>query len=372
MAHIYTISHPFTNEVVYVGCTKNITNRTKCHIGNKTDSDLANWIQSLLANYTLPKIESIEIVSEDDMLYFEGYWIQQFQIWGFNLFNKSKTIGAILRTPKKPVVKLPKIKKEAKYFVKKTPEQWAAERQARAERKELLRQHAVKSRKWNLDNFEIGREYRIKKDDNARRSFKEMFRQYAHKHKIECRLSETVLEEEYLLTVIAGKRVCATRYGKTKSGKPRYIPLMNKPKVERRPRGEKFTWGFDVAKVGDRLDIPFNKFASFLVCFGNYKKRHGLQIKLKHSFSACNTFLIIEYVGDGEIINNPSVPLHLIRKTGNTITTGARDRQSKLSDSQKQEVINSNISIRELAIEYDVSEATIYKLKNPKKPNHAK
>lgn len=101
---IYTVSHPITKEVVYVGATKNIKKRRKEHrrkLGahdNLKDYMTCLWNQGLFA-----LVEEIDQVEEEFANDCETYWIHQLSCWGFNIINKVKTIRT--KTPKLSTVR---------------------------------------------------------------------------------------------------------------------------------------------------------------------------------------------------------------------------------------------------------------------------
>lgn len=78
MNYIYTLSHPLTNEVRYVGKTTSPKRRYSEHIYklNKTDHK-TNWIKSLLKEGLKPVMNIIE-VCEDNFSEREKFWITQF------------------------------------------------------------------------------------------------------------------------------------------------------------------------------------------------------------------------------------------------------------------------------------------------------
>lgn len=92
--YIYTLSHPETGEIRYVGKTTNLKRRAYQHfnikickkLGNK---HLGNWLLSILNSNLKPVLEIIE-----ECIYnwveSEQYWIEQFKQWGFNLLNITK------------------------------------------------------------------------------------------------------------------------------------------------------------------------------------------------------------------------------------------------------------------------------------------
>lgn len=89
--YIYTLSHPETGEIRYVGKTTNLKRRAYQHfnvkickkLGNK---HLGNWLLSILNSNLKPVLEIIEECI-DNWVESEQYWIEQFKIWGFNLLN---------------------------------------------------------------------------------------------------------------------------------------------------------------------------------------------------------------------------------------------------------------------------------------------
>lgn len=91
MVKIYTLSHPITNEIRYIGKTKfSLEKRLKYgHLRdlNKYNNKRVNWIKSLKSLGLEPKIELLEEVSKDQWINSEIYWISQFKAWGFRLVN---------------------------------------------------------------------------------------------------------------------------------------------------------------------------------------------------------------------------------------------------------------------------------------------
>lgn len=89
---IYTLCHPITKEVRYVGKANNIKQRLYSHIKeiNKYSSHKNNWIKSLINEGLKPEITVLDEIPFDDWIYWEKYWITQFKQWGFNLTNLSE------------------------------------------------------------------------------------------------------------------------------------------------------------------------------------------------------------------------------------------------------------------------------------------
>lgn len=88
MIKIYTLSHPITNEIRYVGKTKYALEvRLRKHLVTKEINYRGNWIRSLIKLNLKPKIELIEEVDEFGWQEIEKYWIAQLKTWGFKLIN---------------------------------------------------------------------------------------------------------------------------------------------------------------------------------------------------------------------------------------------------------------------------------------------
>lgn len=90
--NIYSLSHPDTNEVRYIGKTvKPVSQRLSNHIYNakvtRHNKHLSNWILKILLEGKRPKIECLEVCDEEVWQEREKYWISQYS----NLINL--TIG---------------------------------------------------------------------------------------------------------------------------------------------------------------------------------------------------------------------------------------------------------------------------------------
>ena len=91
--YIYSLSHPITKEVRYIGKTINLKIRLKDHL-DKTKNIKAtyksNWIKSLLKQNLKPVIEIIDEVEESEWEFWEIFYISLFKSWGFKLTNGTK------------------------------------------------------------------------------------------------------------------------------------------------------------------------------------------------------------------------------------------------------------------------------------------
>lgn len=92
MVKIYTLECPITNQVRYVGKTKQkLIDRWYAHCSsyrlNETKSYKNTWIKSLIKKNLKPIIKLLDITTEENWQECEQYWISQFKAWGFNLVN---------------------------------------------------------------------------------------------------------------------------------------------------------------------------------------------------------------------------------------------------------------------------------------------
>jgi hypothetical protein len=88
MTFIYTLSDPITNEIRYVGKTKNPSDRLKGHIKEsyKKNTYKNNWVNGLITKNNTPIMEIIDEV-EENWQFWESFYIYLFKSWGFNLTN---------------------------------------------------------------------------------------------------------------------------------------------------------------------------------------------------------------------------------------------------------------------------------------------
>lgn len=87
---IYSLNCPFTNQVKYVGKTKNtLVNRLSAHLCySDTNIEKRLWIKSLVEKNTKPTINLLEITDEANWQKRECHWIANFISKGIVLLNK--------------------------------------------------------------------------------------------------------------------------------------------------------------------------------------------------------------------------------------------------------------------------------------------
>lgn len=95
--HIYTLSDPRTDEVRYVGKTRDPKGRIRNHIGKREHNHKGNWIESLRKLNLTPIVHFIDNVPTTEWSFWEQHWIQTFLGWGFKLTNMNAGGGLYAR-----------------------------------------------------------------------------------------------------------------------------------------------------------------------------------------------------------------------------------------------------------------------------------
>ena len=90
---IYTLSHPITKKVVYIGKTINtLETRLYGHVGDskRHNRKICKWISKLTSEGLIPLIEELDSSSEEDLARLEIFYIELFKAWGFDLKNHTE------------------------------------------------------------------------------------------------------------------------------------------------------------------------------------------------------------------------------------------------------------------------------------------
>lgn len=88
MVNIYTLSHPITGEIRYVGKTnRTLEKRLYGHLHRKSSVKSSCWIKSLESKGLTPIIELIDVVSEENWEEEEKFYISYCRFLGFDLTN---------------------------------------------------------------------------------------------------------------------------------------------------------------------------------------------------------------------------------------------------------------------------------------------
>lgn len=87
--NIYILIDPTSNQVRYVGKTNNIAERYKNHKNRCRDVNThkRNWINKLRKEKLYPLIEVIDVVPQNEWVYWECFWISYYKSLGCNLTN---------------------------------------------------------------------------------------------------------------------------------------------------------------------------------------------------------------------------------------------------------------------------------------------
>lgn len=93
LIYIYTLSHPITTEIRYVGKTINPSGRLREHITHaklyRDKTHKGNWIRRLLRNELRPVMTTIQETTEQEWEQAEKYWIQYYKDKGYKLTNST-------------------------------------------------------------------------------------------------------------------------------------------------------------------------------------------------------------------------------------------------------------------------------------------
>ena len=251
MGVIYTIAHPLTNEIVYVGASKNLSKRAACHINSTGKTPIAKYIYNLKSIYLLPKIEIIEIGDNDELMFLERYWISQLSAWGFNLLNINKT--------------------------------------------EVKKKHKIRtSKKWSVDDFKIGKITIINKNERA--VFVISFRAQSIKRGFD-NVSLNIVKDEgkLICTVVDKVEKSDCKYRLSKNGNRCYYQL--KPKKEKPIKilRRVFKYGFKNRIPGDIQIIDLIKIDSFRVSMGTHNKTAVNKLYANYKINSENNTVEINY-----------------------------------------------------------------------------
>lgn len=85
--HIYTLAHPETGVIRYVGKANKLGPRYALHLRKDEATVKSRWIQSLKKKGLAPNMEVLDVVPVEDWQFWEMYWIAQLKAWGCTLYN---------------------------------------------------------------------------------------------------------------------------------------------------------------------------------------------------------------------------------------------------------------------------------------------
>jgi group I intron endonuclease len=160
---IYTLEHPLTGEIRYVGKTKNLLKyRLTLHLTSKDRGYRSNWVKKLKAQGLKPIIQELALVEDhEDWRDIERYWIVQLKAWGFRLTNLTHGgDGAFYKSAsRKPslqtIEKLKKIHSGNKYNLGRKMTQYTKDRLKQA--KDAMSEDQIKAWSNSLKKSWINR-----------------------------------------------------------------------------------------------------------------------------------------------------------------------------------------------------------------------
>lgn len=88
VTYIYSLSHPITGEVRYVGKADKPKTRLYAHMNDTSQSKKTDWIKSITDLGLKPIVEIIDTVSKQNWTFWESHYVHLYKSWGFNLTNK--------------------------------------------------------------------------------------------------------------------------------------------------------------------------------------------------------------------------------------------------------------------------------------------
>lgn len=93
--YIYGLVDPRTDEIKYIGKSREVHKRLYRHINDTVDNKKTRWISELKAEGLRPIAEKFDEVPSDEWEFWESYYISLFKSWGFDLTNQNEAkIGA--------------------------------------------------------------------------------------------------------------------------------------------------------------------------------------------------------------------------------------------------------------------------------------
>lgn len=111
----YTLSHPVSKSVFYVGVTRNdLVTRMRGHLTSKNTGNPQPVYRYMAteAEFGDPIIETIEVLeldSDEESRVVERYWIDQMRQWGFNLYNHLGNLSTGYSIPRKSFDRVDKV-----------------------------------------------------------------------------------------------------------------------------------------------------------------------------------------------------------------------------------------------------------------------
>jgi group I intron endonuclease len=166
--YIYTLSHPLTGEIVYVGKTiTSLSNRLSGHLfdSKRHNRKLCTWIRKLAKQRLTPLIEELDTCSEEQSSEMERFYIQMFKSWNFVLKNHTEGgegLVGFAHSQKTRHLKSQQVKGENNPFYGKKHTDDVKERISRANKNRKMGAEFSEKRKEYMKNNPLSKETRSK------------------------------------------------------------------------------------------------------------------------------------------------------------------------------------------------------------------
>ncbi len=133
---IYSLSHPITKDVRYIGKSNRPRNRFNNHLNEVSSSRKSRWVQSLRRNGLIPEFHIVDEVPVLEWEFWERHYISLFESWGFDLTNLNEGGAGAIGKPTSEETK--QKQRIAKLGKKQTPEHIEKVRQSQLGKKQPL------------------------------------------------------------------------------------------------------------------------------------------------------------------------------------------------------------------------------------------
>lgn len=158
--YIYALIDPKSDEIRYIGYTKNLGRRLSGHLTDKSSTHKTNWIKSLIKKKQRPLIEIIDEVSESEKNFWEQHYISLYKSWGVRLTNSTEGGDGGGRLGKKSKKSSLKKRRRTLKLKKKIPGYIAPSYRKKTRQEQLLtltsesvRRKAVETRRKNYSEW---------------------------------------------------------------------------------------------------------------------------------------------------------------------------------------------------------------------------
>ncbi len=161
---IYTLAHPITKKIVYIGKTINSLEHRLCgHISDskRHNRKICKWINKLSREELIPLIEELDSCSIENLAELEIFYIDLFKTWGFDLKNHTKGGEGLLGfrfSEESKILLSEKRKGEKNSFYNKSHSQETKNKISKANKNRKMSEEFCKRRSEYMKNNPISKE----------------------------------------------------------------------------------------------------------------------------------------------------------------------------------------------------------------------